>query len=75
MQAPVQPVPDRFVPLPSPGSAREGGGTGVFLPRVFKDEDKKKPCKLQTLTYLVVFWTHIMYTCMHVFRLSQQMFS
>ncbi|CAL9120145.1 unnamed protein product [Musa acuminata var. zebrina] len=43
VQAPVQPVPDRFIPLPSPGSAREGGGTGVFLPRVFKDEDKKKP--------------------------------
>ncbi|KAJ8478514.1 hypothetical protein OPV22_022241 [Ensete ventricosum] len=43
VQAPVQPVPDRFMPLPPPGSAREGGGTGVFLPRVFKDEDKKKP--------------------------------
>ncbi|CAL9098875.1 unnamed protein product [Musa textilis] len=42
VQAPVQPVPDRFIPLPSPGSAREGGGTGVFLPRVFKDEDKRK---------------------------------
>lgn len=50
----------RFVPVPTGGSGRECGGTGVFLPRVSGNEvmapTKKKPSKFNAFTSFPVFF-------------------